>query len=458
MGINLAVNGAHRLVVRTGVIAVNLGMHLSLHRDSDPPPNPAALPDGVKDNSQRRRVPPRHHAGAQVAVEGTTISVIADRNGNAFIPVSGLPDGDHVLVISPPSNEDSGPLVATGSPLLRQQPSPAHLVAPAGIDFAYRGTRVAIKIQAQKLITHPFVADATHTHARVLAGATATAFEVDLKPDWVRDTDASPRTLTLDLVLLHHTGGNSMSGDLGTFQTTNKSIHYLMDLDGHVVKMVNDDEIAVHAGRSRWHGQLGVSAVSIGIEIVNGPASIPPPPAPPPPPLPYTAEQQAAIVDLVEQIVTQQSLPRHHVVGHEDVGTGDDDKPNSTLPLTQVGRKGGDPGAKFPWPLLEARTLGLQLTGAAPDDKTMYAGVFATATRMPQTPGAHVLELRQDLDAIGYSLNNVTSNQFDTHLRQAVFAFQRHFTAFGRRPATQAVTFGVVDIQTAREIKRCTPW
>lgn len=449
MGINVAVGGSHRLVVRTGVIAVNVGMHLSLHRDTDPAPDPAALPDGVKDNSQRRRRPPRPHAGAQVAVEGTTIAVNTDRNGNAFVPVSALPDGDQVLVISPPSAEDSGSLVPAGSPAIRQQPSPAHLVAPAGVDFAYRGTRVAIKLQGQKLITHPFIADATHTHARVLKGATATGFDVDLKPDWVRDTDATARTVAIDLVLVHHTGGNSMAGDLGTFQSTNKSIHYLMDVDGHVVKMVNDDQVAVHAGRSRWHGQLGVSAQSIGIEIVNGG------------PTPYSAEQQAVIVELVDQIITRQGLPRHHVVGHEDVGTGDDNTPNSIVPLTRIGRKGGDPGANFPWPLLEARGLGLQLTRPAPNDATMYAGVFASATRMPSTPGPHVVELRQDLDAIGYSLNNVTSNQFDDHVAQAVFAFQRHFTAFGRLarlPGEPPLTFGVVDIRTAREIKRCTRW
>jgi N-acetyl-anhydromuramyl-L-alanine amidase AmpD len=103
----------------------------------------------------------------------------------------------------------------------------------------------------------------------------------------------------------------------------------------------------------------------------------------------------------------------------------------------------------------------LQLTGPAPNDQTMYAGVFANATRMPQTAGQHVVELRQDLDAIGYSLNNITSNQFDDHVAQAVFAFQRHFTAFGRlarQPGEPALTFGVVDIRTAREIKRCTRW
>jgi N-acetylmuramoyl-L-alanine amidase len=448
MGINVAVGGSHRLVVRTGVISVNVAMHLSLHRDSDPAPDPAALPDGVKDNAERRRRPPRPHAGAQVAIEGTTLSTITDSRGNCLLPVTGLTDGDHVLVISPPSAEDATPLVPGTAPRIRQQPSPAHLAAPAGVDFAYRGTSVTIKTQGEKLVTHPFVADPTHTHARVLKGATATAFEVDIKPDWVRDTDAQARSVPLDLVLVHHTGGNSLSGDLATFTTTNKSIHYLMDSDGHIIKMVNDTDIAVHAGRSRWHGQGSVSNRSIGIEIVNGGAT------------PYTPEQQAAIVELVDQIVTLQALPRHHVVGHEDVGTGDDN-PTPTVPLTKVGRKGGDPGPNFPWPALEARRLGLQLTGPAPDDKLMYGGVFATATRMTQTPGPHVVELRQDLDAIGYSLNNVTLNVFDDHVGAAVFAFQRHFTTFGRAtrgPSDPPLTFGVVDIRTAREIKRCTRW
>jgi N-acetylmuramoyl-L-alanine amidase len=449
MGINVAVGRSHRLVVRTGVISVNVAMHLSLHRDTDPAPDPAALPDGVKDNAERRRRPPRPHAGALVAIEGTTLSGTTDRAGTCLLSVTGLPDGDHVVVVSPPAAEDATPLVPGTAPRIRQQPSPAHLAAPTGVDFAYRGTRVAIKVQGEKLVAHPFVGDATHTHARVLKGATATAFEVDIKPDWVRDTDARPRTAALDLVLVHHTGGNSLAGDLATFTTTNKSIHYLMDSDGHVIKMVNDADVAVHAGRSRWHGQASVSNLSIGIEIVNGG------------PTPYTPEQQAVIVELVDQIITLQGLPRHHVVGHEDVGTGDDKQPTPTVPLTKVGRKGGDPGANFPWPLLEARGLGLQLTGPAPDDKLMYAGVFASATRMTQTSGPHVIELRQDLDAIGYSLNNVTSNVFDDHVGAAVFAFQRHFTAFGRAtrgPTDPPLTFGVVDIRTAREIKRCTRW
>jgi hypothetical protein len=89
MGIDVAVGGSHRLVVLTGVIAVNIAMRLSLHRDNDAAKNLAALPDGVKDNPQRRRRPPRFHARAQVSVEGATIAVNTDRNGNAtstFLP------------------------------------------------------------------------------------------------------------------------------------------------------------------------------------------------------------------------------------------------------------------------------------------------------------------------------------------------------------------------------------
>jgi len=237
-------------VVHSGVISVNVAMHLSLHFDSDAPPDPAALPDGVKDGNERLRKPPRPHPGAKVEIQGTAISALTDSKGTCQLPVTGLADGNYVVVITPPTSEDAGPLVPKGARLVRQQPSPARLVAPAGIDFAYRGTRVAITIESQKLKTHPRVADPTHIHARVLKGATPASFEVDLKPDWLRDKDATARSATLDLVVVHHTAGKTLAGDLGTFTSSDKSIHYLMDRDGHIVKMVNDDEVAVQAGRT----------------------------------------------------------------------------------------------------------------------------------------------------------------------------------------------------------------
>ena len=88
----------------------------------------------------------------------------------------------------------------------------------------------------------------------------------------------------------------------------------------------------------------------------------------------------------------------------------------------------------------------------------MYNGVFAASQVMPTKNGPHVVELREDLNAIGYSLNNVTSQAYDDHVLQAVFAFQRHFRTLERAqtpPGLPRQRDGIVDIRTAREIKRC---
>ncbi len=157
------------------------------------------------------------------------------------LPVAGLADGDYVLVITPDSKQDAAPLVPKGSPLVRKQPSPARLVAPDDVEFAYRGTRVAISIQGERLKTHPRIAVAEHKHARVEG----------------RDAHVSrdrPQARLGARQRCEETQGsarsgrdsshwwNNMPGDLATFTSSNKSIHYLMDLDGHIIKMVNDGD------------------------------------------------------------------------------------------------------------------------------------------------------------------------------------------------------------------------
>jgi N-acetyl-anhydromuramyl-L-alanine amidase AmpD len=460
MGVSAPTGGAHKVLARM-VIKVNVAVHLSLHRTGEAAPDPAALADGVVDRKQRRMIPPRKIRGAIVSIDGTTVSATTDANGNCDLVVSGLADGDFSITITPDPKQDASTMLAAGAPLVRGvQPSPAFLDVPDGSDFAYRGTTVSMTLAAGKLKTHPFVKNAKDLHARVMKGAKGTSFELDIKPDWVRDDDASKRSKPLEMIVVHHTGSTSTVGDMAEFISSEKSIHYLLDIDGHVIKMVNNDKAAGHAGRSRWRDEDGLGARSIGIEITHAATTDPETKKP----REYSPEQITTVRELVDQLLTRLSIPRNHVVGHEDIGTGDDNKPDSVLPLTQVGRKATDPGNRFPWKELEGLGIGLQLTGPEPDTKTMYNGVFATAKVMPRAKGAHVVELRVDLDLIGYSLNNITSNVYDAHVSAAVTAFQRHFTTLDRRTTDPGAAddpplrFGNVDIRTAREIKRCTRW
>ena len=47
------------------------------------------------------------------------------------------------------------------------------------------------------------------------------------------------------------------------------NIYYLINKKGQVVKMVDDNKIAWHAGKSRWKKFVNLNEHSIGIELVN---------------------------------------------------------------------------------------------------------------------------------------------------------------------------------------------
>ena len=47
------------------------------------------------------------------------------------------------------------------------------------------------------------------------------------------------------------------------------SCHYLINRRGEIIKMVEDLNIAWHAGKSRWKKFINLNSYSLGIELVN---------------------------------------------------------------------------------------------------------------------------------------------------------------------------------------------
>ena len=54
-----------------------------------------------------------------------------------------------------------------------------------------------------------------------------------------------------------------------TDKKTKVSAHYLINKKGSLVKMVDDNKVAWHAGKSRWKNIKNLNNQSIGIELVN---------------------------------------------------------------------------------------------------------------------------------------------------------------------------------------------
>jgi N-acetylmuramoyl-L-alanine amidase len=149
----------------------------------------------------------------------------------------------------------------------------------------------------------------------------------------------------VDILVLHYTElplGESLEILTDGAREHRVSSHYVLAEDGTLYRLVPEDRVAWHAGRSHWRGREALNGTSIGIEIVNlhGDRHD------------YPPLQIAALVELCRDIQQRHPaiVPRN-VVGHSDIA-----------PLRQI-----DPGLRFPWRLLAEQGVGLwPRDGAAP--------------------------------------------------------------------------------------------
>lgn len=164
---------------------------------------------------------------------------------------------------------------------------------------------------------------------------------------------ARRRDERLEFVILH---GTWMAGDEGalarlTDPVAEVSCHYYITRGGEVVQLVNECEVAFHAGKSRGVNSAGVevdglNGWSLGIELANsGPfgAHVPTPEEEANPDWdkaePYSVAQYDALVELLRDIMARhEGIVPERVLGHDQVSPG---------------RK-SDPGPHFEWERLVA--------------------------------------------------------------------------------------------------------
>jgi N-acetylmuramoyl-L-alanine amidase len=142
-----------------------------------------------------------------------------------------------------------------------------------------------------------------------------------------------------DMVVLHYTGMDTAEAAIARLAdpASEVSAHYLVDLDGRVVRLVDEDMRAWHAGAASWGGEADVNSRSIGIEMVNSGRELGYPPFPEP--------QIAALETLLADILERHAIVPERVVGHACVAPG---------------RK-ADPGEKFDWRRLARRGMSVWL-------------------------------------------------------------------------------------------------
>jgi N-acetylmuramoyl-L-alanine amidase len=149
--------------------------------------------------------------------------------------------------------------------------------------------------------------------------------------------DERPSGTEIDMLVLHYTGMQSAAEALArlTDPESKVSSHYLVEEDGTIVRLVDEEMRAWHAGVSCWRGSTNINARSIGIELVN-----------PGHEFGYRAfprEQITSLIDLMLGILSRWPIPPRNVVGHSDVAP----------------RRKMDPGELFDWQRLARAGIGL---------------------------------------------------------------------------------------------------
>jgi hypothetical protein len=119
----------------------------------------------------------------------------------------------------------------------------------------------------------------------------------------------------IDTVVLHSSynnqGGDRYSGDkvIDIWKSYEVAPHYMIDRKGNISRLVEDKDIAYHAGNSKMpDGRTNVNGFSIGVEILNAEDDE------------YTTAQYGAVNDLVTYLKKKHGVK--YVVGHDDIAPG----------------------------------------------------------------------------------------------------------------------------------------
>jgi len=137
-------------------------------------------------------------------------------------------------------------------------------------------------------------------------------------------------------VIIHYTGMQSEIASINRLKNLKSKVscHYLINRKGKVIRMVDDEYIAWHAGKSHWKNFVNLNKSSLGIELVNkghqfGYQN-------------FTNQQIKSLISLCKILKKKFAIKKENFLGHSDIA-----------PLRK-----SDPGEKFPWKRLNLHGLG----------------------------------------------------------------------------------------------------
>jgi len=194
-------------------------------------------------------------------------------------------------------------------------------------------------------------------------------------------------------LVIHYTGMQSERESLFRLcdPRSKVSCHFIINKNGKICRLIPDNYIAWHAGKSCWGNYKNINENSIGIELVNkghrfGYEN-------------FSKKQILSLIKVCKILIKRYGIKKKNVIGHSDIA-----------PLRKI-----DPGEKFPWFYLSKKNIGIWHN---------CRKIFLKKLRRKRVYKKNEKKIFvKNLKKIGYCFSSNKKLIFSKNLK----AFQRHF-------------------------------
>lgn len=183
----------------------------------------------------------------------------------------------------------------------------------------------------------------------------------------------------INFLVLHNIAAKNINEAIDLLQFYEVSSHYIIDVNGDILQLVEENNIAFHAGISYWNCVDGLNETAIGIEFFN----------PDPDNIDFTKEQIQSGIKLCLDIKQRHNIKNQNIVGHLDISYSREKEIFGYL-----GRK-RDPSFRFDWQKFYDHDIGQKLNQE----------IFDLIEKLD-----NIKLLKKKLSKYGYKINKIDDN------------------------------------------------
>ena len=194
-------------------------------------------------------------------------------------------------------------------------------------------------------------------------------------------------------IIIHYTGMQSERESLLRLCNSKSQVssHFVINQNGKIYRLVQDNQVSWHAGKSCWGKYLNLNKNSIGIELVNKGHR-----------LGYTnfkKKQLLSLIKICKNLIKKYKIKKRNITGHSDIA-----------PIRKI-----DPGEKFPWKYLAFRGIGIW--------HQCHSSLLKKHRNIKVSKKSEKIKFIKDLKKIGYCISLNKKSVF----KKTIQAFQRHY-------------------------------